>query len=253
MNCPKCQTALPDSAKFCARCGSDLRAAQENPVQQACGEAPQVPYREQFQQYREPQPPYQQPQGEVLQQVPSSAVLTQAQPKNKSRAVPVIIVVAAILLTAGIVFGVFFGLKGCNNAATGSYKDALNDAMALMSAGKIDEALEKYSIGGSGEPASQANAVFNMIGNVKVTVDVNDDKTKVYSKGTEEFDDALSYITSDKMVQAQISEIVYVDAEMTVSGNVLGQAFDRSDDTTFYMARINGQWKFGGSSPFTVF
>ena len=94
--CPKCGTALPDNAMFCAGCGAQFpNAPQQPPMQQQ-----QPPMQQQ-------QPPMQQQYQQPMQQqpyAPAPAPAPAAPPaKKKSKAVPIIIaVVLVVALIAGV-------------------------------------------------------------------------------------------------------------------------------------------------------
>ncbi len=88
--CPKCQTSMPDNARFCAVCGANLDAvqpAQEMPV---------------YQQPVYQQPVYQQP---VYQQ-PTYAQPTQATPASgKTKAGMILAIIGfAVAMLAGLLF-----------------------------------------------------------------------------------------------------------------------------------------------------
>ena len=76
MNCPKCNAAMPDTAKFCTFCGTALAVQQPQPQPQY--QQPQPQYQQPQPQYQQAQPQYQQAQPQYQQPQPQ---YQQAQPQ----------------------------------------------------------------------------------------------------------------------------------------------------------------------------
>ena len=154
MNCPKCNNPISPNAKFCDACGTPIAQASEQPapvvpeqpapvvpeqpapvvseqpapvVPEPQPEVqPQVPAPEyappqsaqnfdaQYQQYQQtPQyPQYSQyPQYPQYQQAPYGVAV-----KKKSKAPFIVIPIVSVLVIAGIVLGIIFGVKGCSGS-----------------------------------------------------------------------------------------------------------------------------------------
>lgn len=258
MNCPNCNAELRDGARFCQSCGSPVAAQEpvsdfnqpEQPVQQY--EQPAQPYDYQPQQYEQPMQQYgYQPEQPVQQydyqpQQYGTQTMTAPAPK-KSPVKAIIIAVVAVVLVAGIALGSFFIFRSCNDGSKGSYKDAIADLAKMFSDGKYIEAIEKYSVDGKAPDMNGMESALSLLNGLKWEITVDEASSKVYAKGTEEFDEYISYVTDDETYQAKATEVAVVKAKATMSGTVFGQSLNESSDTTFYMARIDGAWKFNAS------
>lgn len=267
MNCPNCNAELKDGARFCQNCGTQIAAqepafdfnqpeqpAQPYDYQPQQYEQPVQQYDYQPQQYEQPAQPYDyQPQqyGQPVQQYDyqpqqygqySTQTMMAPVPK-KSPVKAIVIAVVAVVLVAGIALGSFFIFRICNDGSKGSYKDALTDLTNMFNNGKYLEAMEKYSVDGKAPDMNGMESMLSMLNGIKWEIKVDEANSKVYAKGTEEFDRYISYVTDDETYIAKADEVAVVEATMSMSGSVLGQPVNESSDTTIYMARIDGAWK----------
>lgn len=236
--------APPDPAPMY---GQPARPAYEPPAAPAY-QPPQNSYEQQYQQYQQPsqfagtQPAYQQGY--------NTPVATE-QKKGFSPRI-LIVIIAAVLVVAGMVVGGIFLFRSCTNPARGSYKDALNDVVSLMNAGQYEELIRKYTIDDYTMTETDRQSIALLSG-LKYDIRVNEADSKVYAKDSSEYRSAVSRFTSDTARQNQISEIAVVEATVTVSGSVLGQSMNQTNENTIYMARYNGEWKLPGATAFSPY
>ena len=158
----------------------------------------------------------------------------------------------AALLVAVIVGGIFV-FRSCANPSKGSYKDALNDVFALLNAGQYEEVIKKYTIDNDYRITDADRSSLALLNGMKYEVDVHEDKCKGYDKNSSEFKSMVSRFTSDTVKQNNITEIAAVDATVKVTGYVMGQSMNQSEDNTIYMARYNGEWKLPTGATFTPY
>jgi zinc ribbon protein len=107
MNCPRCNTELPDSAIFCVQCGSTIRPAPFSYLHTGTPAWPKEPLKST--QYRDGTPL--EPALYAVQEEASSAVSSKvASPKKTKLGIPAIIglCVLSILIGGGLTFGILY-------------------------------------------------------------------------------------------------------------------------------------------------
>lgn len=214
-------------------------APQFQPPQQ-----PERRFDEQFRRYQQPsqfsgtQPAYQQGYNAPVA------------PKKGFSPKLLIALIVAVAVVAGAVIGGIFLLRSCTNPARGSYTDALNDIAGMLNAGKYEEAVQKYTIDSPVLTDAERQKLVLLSG-IRYDIKVNEAGSEVYAQGSSDYAQLVGQFTSDPAKQQQISEIAAVDATVTVSGNVWGQALNETNRNTLYLARYNGEWKLTSNTSFT--
>lgn len=225
--------------------GQPAPPAYEPPAAPAY-QPPQNNYAQQYQQYQQPsqfagtQPVYQQGYNNPV------AV---AQKKGFSVKL-LIVIIAAVLVVAGAVVGGIFLFKGCTGAPSGSYKDAVNGVFAMFNDGKYEEAIKKYSFNDNYTMSESERQVISMLSGFKYTVQINDSNSRVYPKGSSEFNAHVEKFSGDSGKQSRITEIAVVDTKLTITGSLFGQNYNESTDLTMYLACVDGEWKLPSVSSF---
>ena len=269
MNCPKCMHPIKDGQKFCPACGAKIQPVTldldktvaadpiemgeqgyAQPPQQNAWQQPVQPEPQQnvWQQPVQPepqqnawQPPVQpEPQGYPAQYQQSYGSYTAvAEKKRKGSGKLIVIIVIAAVLVVGTVAGIF-AFRACGGI---SYQAAITDMMQMISEGKYEDAIDKYSIEGKANLTESQKQKLAMMQGMTYTADVDEKNAKIYKKGDAQFDSYCSRMTSDTAKRDQITEIVEVPVTVNVKGTVFGSPVDQSNPTTFVMAKMNGQWK----------
>lgn len=155
----------------------------------------------------------------------------------------VLIILIAVIVAGGIVAG-FFAFKGCSTLP--DYKAAINDMMEMMSDGKYEEAIEKYSIDGAQTLTEADRQRLAMLQGITFTADIEDDQAVFYKRGEDGFDSKLSAITEDEEKQSTITDIVVVPVTVSAKGTIWTGEVDQTRTGTFTMGLVNGQWKLPG-------
>ncbi len=114
MNCPVCGAPNEDGALVCRACGAPLSPAAQPATETPAASAPS------FEQPAQPQPA-------PAPEAPAAPVSPVSAPKQKSKALPIVIAVAAVLIAAGVAVALLFkfgilppGAKEKNDADNGT-------------------------------------------------------------------------------------------------------------------------------------
>lgn len=109
MNCPQCNTELPDLAIFCVQCGSTIRPASFSYLPTGAPAWPKEPLKSSQYQYRNGAPS--EPDQHVVQSEASSIVSSSTPTSKKTRlGIPAIIglCILSILIGGGLTFGILY-------------------------------------------------------------------------------------------------------------------------------------------------
>src|SRR5215471_2135850 len=106
MNCPQCNTELPDSAIFCVKCGSTIRQTSFSYLPSGAPAWPTEPFRDAQSLNASPELAQYTSQGEVSSNKPSKT----AQARKTRLGIPAIIglCLLSILIGGGLTFGILY-------------------------------------------------------------------------------------------------------------------------------------------------
>ena len=135
----------------------------------------------------------------------------------------IVIIVIAAVLVVGTVAGIF-AFRACGGI---SYQAAITDMMQMISEGKYEDAIDKYSIEGKANLTESQKQKLAMMQGMTYTADVDEKNAKIYKKGDAQFDSYCSRMTSDTAKRDQITEIVEVPVTVNVKGTVFGSPVDQ--------------------------
>lgn len=287
MNCPQCKHLIKPGQKFCPACGAKIMmpnldtektvaaddieyyhpdentsapnawhmtdredpeknawqgAKSNDPQQDAWHQAAQYSANSDQNTWNQSAQEYDSYQSAYQQQDYGTA--TAVKKKSSSR-VAVLIILIAVIVAGGIVAG-FFAFKGCSTLP--DYKAAINDMMEMMSDGKYEEAIEKYSIDGAQTLTEADRQRLAMLQGITFTADIEDDQAVFDKRGEDGFDSKLSAITEDEEKQSTITDIVVVPVTVSAKGTIWTGEVDQTRTSTFTMGLVNGQWKLSGRS-----
>lgn len=236
MFCPKCGNQLADSAKFCNKCGADLRMLSDPPHKQP-------------QEYPKPAT------APIAQPAPTAAVSRPSKMKKSviitAVVIAVVAIIAAILIPSAVNYQKKSKLKTANSmakVAAVSLSDLLTDAMySGMSAYDIMYGYSSgdgtYSGGGAIVDVKESYAV-----KTDVTYNANDPES-IEEGGARKIAEALAengseagYFTVMDIYTAD-KELIVLQWKADKDGEVIGQCALESDGT-YYRASITDavQW-----------
>lgn len=236
MFCPKCGGQLPDVAKFCNKCGADLRMLSDPPHKQP-------------QEYPKPAT------APIAQPAPTAAVSRPSKMKKSVIIIAVVIavvaIIAAILIPSAVNYQKKSKLKTANSmakVAAVSLSDLLTDAMySGMSAYDIMYGYSSgdgtYNSGGAIIDVKESYAV-----KTDVTYNANDPES-IEEGGARKIAEALAengseagYFTVMDIYTAD-KELIVLQWKADKDGEVIGQCALESDGT-YYRATITDavQW-----------